>query len=145
MGWQICICASASCGAIALLNLQQCGKNLPKPLITILTTMWLTGETGLFSVSLERTTSSHHFIKLVTKSELPKCIRFKVIFCTTARSSNSIHSCTFRKYYSFSLKHMHLLDTMIACVMVIPLLVCFTLGTYNKTSHIFCFPNGIFP
>lgn len=54
-----------------------------------------------------------------------------------ARSSNNVCATSFSKYCSSSLEHQGLLDTVIVCIMVISLLLCFTLGAYNKISHIF--------
>lgn len=63
--------------------------------------------------------------------QLPKCQNFKVIF-TMARSSNNVHASGFSKYCRSSLQHQGLLDTVIVCIMVIPLFLCFTRGAGNK-------------
>lgn len=63
--------------------------------------------------------------------QLPKCQKLKII-CTTARSSNNVHCSGFSKYCRSSLQHQGLLDAVIVCIMVIPLLLCFALGADSK-------------
>lgn len=86
-------------------------------------------------VSLKRTTLLQ-FHKTCESKWTAKCIRYKY---STDTSSNSVHSCSFRRCYSFSLKHQHMQHPVIVCSMVTPLLLWSTFGTYDKISHIFTF------